>query len=242
LVGKGRLQEPEVIANQLESYILVSLIQKLKGKNILITAGPTYESIDPVRFIGNHSSGKMGIAIADLAHAAGAQVTLILGPCILPLVFDYNVVHIQSADEMYNHAKENFSSTDIAIFAAAVADYKPKTIENEKIKKKDCSLQIELIKNIDIAETFGKSKNKNQISVGFALETNAEVEHAKQKIVKKNFDIIVLNSLKDKGAGFKHDTNKINIIDKYNNLYNFELKTKNEVAFDLLNYIDKKIL
>jgi phosphopantothenoylcysteine decarboxylase/phosphopantothenate--cysteine ligase len=211
----------------------------LRGVNCLVTAGPTYEAIDPVRFIGNRSSGKMGIALAEELAARGAEVTLMLGPssvAVNPIV--RNIIRVESSDEMYQAVIKAMPSIQLGIFSAAVADYKPRAIAEQKIKKSGDSLTIELIKTKDILKAVGEVKRDGQILVGFALETQNEVENAKNKIVKKNLDMIVLNSLNDKGAGFQHDTNQISIIDKENKITNFELKSKRDVAVDITNYIE----
>ena len=249
LIGEGRMAEPIEIIKYLSKavrstqYLTPSQISNLKSeflnKKILITAGPTYEALDPVRFIGNHSSGKMGIALAEKAAELGADVQLIIGPTKLPIPNGIKVTHITSANEMYLACKKYFAKTDVCIFAAAVADYTPKNVAAQKIKKSDAEFSITLKKNVDIAYEFGKIKKNNQISVGFALETNDELNHAKAKIAKKNFDLIVLNSLNDKGAGFKHETNKITIVNRNNKIHKFELKTKDEVAVDILNELEK---
>lgn len=240
LIGKGRMAEPEEIIKMVEEYFCPSA-SKLKNKKILITAGPTYEPIDPVRFIGNHSSGKMGVALAEQAANLGAAVTLVIGQHHLQIPKNVQTIQVMSAKEMYDTCVAYFSSQDICIFAAAVADYTPSQTAKEKIKKSEDILTLSLKKNVDIAWEFGKIKKKNQISVGFALETENEIEHAKQKIKKKNFDIIVLNSTKDNGAGFKHDTNKITIINKEEKLLNFELKPKLETAKNILQEIEKLV-
>lgn len=207
---------------------------------ILITAGPTHEPIDPVRFIGNHSSGKMGIAIAEEFAKAGNEVTLIKGAANLnPSNSSIKQINVETAAEMFDACAQYFSSADVIVFAAAVADYTPKFPSATKIKKKEEEFSIELIKTKDIALELGKQKSENQIVVGFALETNAEEENAKEKLKKKNFDFIVLNSMRDEGAGFKNDTNKITIIDKAGNVTKFDLKTKAEVAKDILAYTNK---
>lgn len=232
LDGKGRMAEPESIVQWLEEFFAHK--DSLK-KKILITAGPTYESIDPVRFIGNHSTGKMGFAIAEEAAQRGAEVILITGPVQLK-TFHPNIMRIdvQSAQEMFESALENFPSCNGAILSAAVADFTPVTKYNVKIKEKQ-SLTIELKPNPDIAQALGSIKKENQILAGFALETNNELEHAKGKLKKKNFDFIVLNSLADKGAGFGYDTNKVTIIQKNGTKKDFSLKSKKEVASDILN-------
>ena len=239
LVGEGRMAEPEDIVSFIENDILSKL--PLKGKKVLLTAGPTYEAIDPVRFIGNHSSGKMGFAIANAAANLGAEVYLISGPSHQQI--KHSLVHridVVSADEMYNAAHQYYKDVDIAILSAAVADYKPKNIATQKIKKKDSTLDIELTPTKDILASLGEIK-ENQFLVGFALETNNELENAKGKLKRKNLDAIVLNSLQDKGAGFATDTNKITIIDKDLNEKSFELKSKVEVAKDIINEIVKTI-
>ena len=239
LVGEGRMAEPEDIVSFIENDILSKL--PLKGKKVLITAGPTYEAIDPVRFIGNHSSGKMGFAIANSAANLGAEVILISGPSHQQIKHSLvKRIDVVSADDMYKVTHQYFNDVDIAILSAAVADYKPKNIANQKIKKKDSSLTIELSPTKDILASLGKIK-KDQYLVGFALETNNEIENAKSKIKRKNLDAIVLNSLQDKGAGFATDTNKITIIDKNLNEKPFELKSKVEVAKDILNEIVEKL-
>ncbi|WP_439130962.1 bifunctional phosphopantothenoylcysteine decarboxylase/phosphopantothenate--cysteine ligase CoaBC [Polaribacter sp.] len=235
LVGEGRMAEPEDIVKFIENDILSKL--PLKGKKVLITAGPTYEAIDPVRFIGNHSSGKMGFAIAKAAADLGAEVVLISGPSHQQIQHSLiNRVDVVSADDMYKAAHQYFNHVDIAILSAAVADYKPKNIASQKIKKKDATLTLELAPTKDILASLGEIKT-HQYLVGFALETNNEIENAKTKIKRKNLDAIVLNSLQDKGAGFATNTNKITIIDKYFNEKPFELKSKTEVAKDILNEI-----
>lgn len=240
LVGQGRMAEPEELVDTIHNFFSKSA--PLKGKKVLITAGPTYEAIDPVRFIGNYSSGKMGFAIAEAAANAGAEVTLVAGPTHLSIDHpSIKRVNVKSGKEMFEAAEKTYSQTDINIFAAAVADYTPKTQANQKIKKADSTLQIELSKTVDIAKTLGAYKKEGQFNVGFALETNDELKNAQGKIESKNFDLIVLNSLQDSGAGFGHDTNKITIIDKANNIEHFELKTKKEVAQDIINSILEKI-
>ena len=239
LVGEGRMAEPQDIVNFIESDVLSRL--PLKGKKVLLTAGPTYEAIDPVRFIGNHSSGKMGFAIAKAAANLGAEVFLISGPSHQQINHSFvKRIDVVSAEEMYNAVHTYFKDVDIAILSAAVADYKPKNSATQKIKKKDTALQIELALTKDILASLGAIKKK-QFLVGFALETNNELENAKGKLKRKNLDAIVLNSLQDKGAGFATDTNKITIIDKDLNEKSFELKSKVEVAKDIMNEIIKKI-
>lgn len=242
LFGPGRMAEPEAIVYHLKRE-LTDRKSKLINKKIVITAGPTFEHIDPVRFIGNLSSGKMGICIAEEALKRGADVTLILGPTSLkPSNSAINTISVVSAQQMLEAFKQIENDIDIAIFSAAVADYKPENIADQKIKKKDANLQLSLIKTIDIAASFGKTKSQNQLSVGFALETEHELENASKKIISKNLDFVVLNSLNDKGAGFKFDTNKITIVDKQNKITKFELKTKEEVADDILDYLEPYVL
>lgn len=240
LVGKGRMAEPEDIVQFIENHIKSGL--PLHGKRVLITAGPTYEAIDPVRFIGNHSSGKMGCELALCAAQLGAEVALVLGPSALD-VSDASVhVHrVTSGQEMYDKVHSLFETVDVAIAAAAVADYKPAEVAPEKIKKNDESLTINLVKTKDILASMGAIKN-NQFLVGFALETENEQENALKKLKKKNLDAIVLNSLKDKGAGFKTKTNKITFIEKDGTILPYDLKTKTEVAADIFDRIMKKIL
>jgi phosphopantothenoylcysteine decarboxylase/phosphopantothenate--cysteine ligase len=240
LSGEGRMAEPEEIVK----YIIDSgpFQGALSGKKVMITAGPTYENIDPVRFIGNASSGKMGIALAEVCYSLGAEVTLVLGPSSLrPKTDKIRISHVTSSDQMYESCRNIFAGQDIVIFAAAVADYKPKFISEEKIKKKDESLVFELIKTVDIASTLGKMKTAKQFTIGFALETHDEVVNAKSKLEKKNFDMIVLNSLKDEGAGFQVDTNKISVIDRKGDVISFPLKTKTEVAADIMNIVVQKL-
>ena len=214
----------------------------LTGKKILITAGPTYEPIDPVRFIGNRSSGKMGIAIAEEFAKAGNEVTLVKGATELnPANASIKQIKVQTAAEMLEACAQYFSSADVIVFAAAVADYTPKFKSETKIKKKDEEFSLELIKTKDIAAELGKKKKVNQVIVGFALETDNEEENAKDKLKRKNFDFIVLNSMRDEGAGFQTDTNKITIIDKEGNVSKFDLKTKEEVAKDIVEYVNKII-
>lgn len=235
LVGQGRMAEPEDIVSFIEKDILNGL--PLNGKKVMITAGPTYEAIDPVRFIGNHSSGKMGFEIAKAAANLGAEVILISGPTHQTVANNLiTVIPVVSAQDMYDTAHKYFKSVDIAIAAAAVADYKPKHVATQKIKKAESTLSLELEKTKDILASLGKIKEQ-QFLVGFALETNNELENAKSKLKRKNLDLIVLNSLQDKGAGFKSDTNKVTLIDKNETINTFELKSKTEVAKDILNTI-----
>jgi len=235
LVGDGRMAEPETIVNWLRIFFLSKL--ELIGKKVIVTAGPTYEAIDPVRFIGNHSSGKMGVAIAEELQNRGADVTLVLGPSGIAVSGNINVVKVRSANEMYEACISRFKHADIAVMSAAVADYTPLITASEKIKKNEDCFTIELIKTKDILKSLGEIKNDKQLLVGFALETNNEKEYALKKLQTKNADIIVLNSLNDTGAGFGHDTNKITIFDKKGNEYKFDTKPKTEVAKDIVNTI-----
>ena len=246
LHGKGRLAEPEtilgIINKHFESPQTTNKTEgAFTGKTVLITAGPTYEAIDPVRFIGNHSSGKMGFALAEEACKKGAKVILISGPTSLkvgnPNIEYHSVV---SAKEMFHEVFKYYDQADVAIMSAAVADYTPKIVAKEKIKKNDDEFTIELVKNPDILKTMGDKKQK-QFLVGFALETQNEEENAKGKLERKNLDMIVLNSLRDNGAGFRNDTNKIKIITKTEQK-EFSLKTKEEVAKDILDFVESKIL
>ena len=234
LYGDGRMAEPDEIV----SYIEKSKNQPLKDKNVLITAGPTHEKIDAVRFISNRSTGKMGIALADACQDAGANVTLVLGPSKhRPLNKSVQVISITSASDMYNASIQHYKETDIAIMAAAVADYTPIKTFSHKIKKAEGNWNMDLERTKDIAAELGKLKKKDQINIGFALETDNELEYAKKKMKKKSFDFIVLNSLKDKGAGFAHDTNKVTIIHSDNKIKKYELKSKLDVAHDIIKEI-----
>jgi phosphopantothenoylcysteine decarboxylase/phosphopantothenate--cysteine ligase len=235
LVGEGRMAEPEAIVNWLNSFFLHE--NELSGKKILITAGPTYEKIDPVRFIGNHSSGKMGVAIAEEMKSRGGDVTLVLGPSGIKVNGGIKVINVTSAAEMLDACEQQFATSDITIMSAAVADYTPLKVANEKIKKVEKELSVPLTKTTDILKKLGALKTGNQVLVGFALETNNEKEYALQKLQSKNADMIVLNSLQDAGAGFGHDTNKITIFDKTGNEYPFDVKSKKEVARDIVNTI-----
>jgi len=235
LSGEGRMAEPENIIAFLEADLESKL--PLKGKRILITAGPTYEAIDPVRFIGNHSSGKMGFDVADAAANLGASVVLVSGPTNLKVKNSLvKVINVVSAQEMFDACHLHFNDVDVAIAAAAVADYKPKFVAAQKIKKAADEFSIELEKTKDILLSLGKNK-KNQFLIGFALETENEIENAKLKIQKKNLDLIVLNSLQDKGAGFQKPTNKVTFIDKEFKIEPMDLKSKESVAVDILNKV-----
>lgn len=239
LVGQGRLAEPETILEAVENYFS-SFHKSLSGKTVLITAGPTYEAIDPVRFIGNHSSGKMGFSLAEEAALRGAKVILISGPSNQQVKNHTIEIHrVTSAKEMFDEVFRHYENVDIAIASAAVADYAPKTVASEKIKKNDDELTIELVKNPDILRTMGEQK-QSQFLVGFALETQNEEENAKAKLEKKNLDMIVLNSLRDEGAGFKGDTNRIKILTK-DGKKDFPLKTKEQVAADILDFAEEKL-
>jgi phosphopantothenoylcysteine decarboxylase/phosphopantothenate--cysteine ligase len=236
LYGEGRMEEPEEIINILNRYFAQK--QDFKGKKVLVSAGPTFESIDPVRFIGNHSSGKMGYAIAREFAARGASVELVSGPVNIKLEHgNVHITKVTSAEEMKKACLSYFNTADITVMAAAVADYTPANVAGEKIKKKDGALSIELKPTTDILAELGRRKNDNQILVGFALETENETENALSKLHKKNLDLIVLNSLKDEGAGFGFDTNRIKLIDKNKNVTEFDLKSKKEVAKDIVDNI-----
>ncbi|MBU3027083.1 MULTISPECIES: bifunctional phosphopantothenoylcysteine decarboxylase/phosphopantothenate--cysteine ligase CoaBC [Zobellia] len=238
LHGEGRMAEPEDIVGFIKAYLQKGL--PLSEKKVLITAGPTYEAIDPVRFIGNHASGQMGYELAKVAANLGAHVTLVSGPSHLAVSHDLvDLKKVSSAEEMYNEVHLHYKEMDIAICAAAVADYRPKTVANQKIKKKETEFSIELVKTKDILLSLGDQKEK-QFLVGFALETENELDNAIGKLKKKNLDAIVLNSLNDKGAGFGKPTNKITFIDKNSEIKPFELKTKAEVAKDIFDEILKR--
>jgi phosphopantothenoylcysteine decarboxylase/phosphopantothenate--cysteine ligase len=239
LYGAGRMAEPEEIVDFLNAAIQKDL--PFLGKKVLVTAGPTYEAIDPVRFIGNHSSGKMGFAIADQFVKLGAEVTLISGPTEQKSDLTVKRIDVVSAAQMLEACEQEFGSADIMVMSAAVADYTPVTVAGQKIKKTEGSLSIELTKTKDILAALGSSKTDAQILVGFALETEKEEDHAREKLTKKNLDLIVLNSLNDKGAGFKTDTNKITIFNKAFEKTVFEIKSKTEVAKDVCLEILKLI-
>ena len=236
LFGEGRMEEPEKIFGILEDFFFRNL--PLRGMKALVTAGPTYEAIDPVRFIGNRSSGKMGFAIAEELSKRGATVKLITGPSILSLN-DHSVerTNVKSAEEMYSACMKNFEEMDIIVMSAAVADYKPGETSNEKIVKKNNPLSLSLIPTIDILKSMGEKKKVNQLLVGFALETNDELNHAKEKLGNKNLDIIVLNSLNDEGAGFEISTNKVTIIERSGREHSYDKKPKEEVARDLVDVL-----
>lgn len=239
LTGKGRMEEPETILTSVINFFNNG--KRLNGVKALVTSGPTFEPIDPVRFIGNYSTGKMGTEIAESLALQGALVTFITGPAkVYPSHSNITIVSIGTADEMYKSCVAHFPSADIAIMAAAVADYTPATVSKSKIKRTEGDLSISLKPTKDIAAALGKSKKKNQLLVGFALETDKEVENAKKKLNTKNLDLIVLNSLNDKGAGFGYDTNKVTIIDKEGTKVSLKLKSKTEVANDIVDLIAKK--
>lgn len=239
LIGEGRMAEPEEIIAFSADFLSKGL--KLKGKTVLITAGPTYEAIDPVRFIGNHSSGLMGYELAEVAASLGATVILVSGPSKIKIKDpSISVIHVTTADQMYGEVHLVYEKADLVICAAAVADYKPKTVANQKIKKDEEQFIIEFVKNRDILLSLGIQKNK-QFLVGFALETENEVENAIKKLKKKNLDAIILNSLNDSGAGFGKNTNKIAFIDKNLQIKTFALKTKAEVALDILDEVINRI-
>lgn len=235
LVGKGRMEEPDKIIETLEAFFAESAV--LSGKKVLITAGPTYEKIDPVRFIGNYSSGKMGFALAEACARRGADVTLVAGPVSLE-VHHPNIrrIDVESAQQMYDAAMTAFPESDAAILCAAVADYRPEIQAAEKIKReKEGDLTLRLVANKDIAASLGAIKKENQVLVGFALETNDEAQHATDKLKRKNLDFIVLNSLRDAGAGFRCDTNKVSILTQAGEISEYPLKNKQEVAADIVD-------
>ena len=254
LVGQGRMAEPEKLVKVLETFFaekyplplqggsirlrgnpLEGAGGKLRGKRVLLTAGPTQEPLDPVRFISNHSTGKMGYALAAELVASGAQVTLVSGPANLPEPENLaDFVPVRSAQEMFEATEQRFETADVVILAAAVADYTPAQVADRKIKKKEATFTIELTKTVDIAATLGARKRLGQVLVGFALETNDEVENARKKLIYKNLDFIVLNSLQDAGAGFGHDTNRVTLLFRDGRIQNFELKSKQDVARDLV--------
>ena len=235
LEGKGRMEEPENIIKVLETFF--SQQNDLAGKKILITAGPTYEKIDPVRFIGNYSSGKMGFALAEECARHGAEVTLISGPVSLSVQHpNIHRIDVESAEEMFEAASRHYPNMDAAILSAAVADFTPAQRAQQKIKREKDDLILQLKPARDIARTLGEMKRSDQKLIGFALETNDEAENARQKLKRKNFDFIVLNSLNDKGAGFQHDTNKVTIISE-TDTFPYPLKDKHEVAADIVRHL-----
>jgi len=238
LEGDGRMAEPENILTAIQMHFALKE-GRLKGKKVLITAGPTYEAIDPVRFIGNHSTGKMGFELAEKCLKEGAEVVLISGPSSLILKNKrLQLIRIKSAEEMLMHVQEHWSTMNFGIFSAAVADYRPISVASQKIKKESEDLSLDLIKNPDILAWAGMNKTKQKL-VGFALETNNATAFGMKKLQAKNLDMIIINTLEDKGAGFAHDTNKITILDSHNNLTSFELKPKSEVATDIVDFMIK---
>lgn len=236
LIGAGRMAEPEEILEHIKR--LLANQQDLAGKKVLITAGPTYEHIDPVRFIGNHSSGKMGIALANEALARGAEVTLVLGPSKITAKQGVKTISVTTAQQMFDACTDHFEQSDIVIWAAAVADYAPKTVATQKIKKEGENMQLDLVKTVDIAAHFGQKKRPDQVLVGFALETQDEEENARKKVIKKNLNFIVLNSLNEEGAGFGHDTNKVNFLFPDGQKASHSIKTKDLVAKDIIDAIN----
>jgi len=238
LIGEGRMAEPEEIFEFLCAHFNKFDDSQLEGKRVLITAGPTYEQLDPVRFIGNHSTGKMGVELALSCAERGAEVVLIIGPSVV--LSDHKRIkriNVTSAEQMLSQVQQNWSNCQLGIFTAAVADYRPKMVAKEKIKKAEEQISLDLIKNPDVLLWSGQNKKSDQLLVGFALETENPIENAKKKLERKNLDFIVLNSLQDEGAAFGLDTNKISILDKHNNIEGFELKSKREVAQDILDYV-----
>ncbi|MFW6364772.1 MAG: bifunctional phosphopantothenoylcysteine decarboxylase/phosphopantothenate--cysteine ligase CoaBC [Bacteroidota bacterium] len=236
LSGKGRMEEPQVILEKVIDFFQPK--KKLNGKKFIVTAGPTYEPIDPVRFIGNFSSGKMGFAIAEQLSEQGAEVILVTGPTDIKIHGEsIDLIHVQTAEEMYQEVVSRFPEMNGAVLSAAVSDFKPRKTEHNKVKRGNENINLELLPTKDIARKLGEIKKEQQLLVGFALETDNEEENAKNKIKSKNLDFIVLNSLKEEGAGFQVDTNKIKIIDKHNKSFDFELKSKKEVAKDIVSKI-----
>lgn len=242
LVGQGRMPEPENILDEIINELNVNNLSPLKNKKVLITAGPTFESIDPVRFIGNHSTGKMGFALAQVLLNKGALVTLVTGPTNLIIEHaQLERIDVVSAQEMFDSVKKSWANQDLGIFAAAVADYKPKFKEEQKIKKNNDEFVLELVKNPDILGWAGETKNKNQLLIGFALETNDEYSNAESKLKNKNLDFIVLNSLNDSGAGFAYDTNKVTLLSHKNKKIELSLKSKYEIAEEIVMYLEQSI-
>jgi phosphopantothenoylcysteine decarboxylase/phosphopantothenate--cysteine ligase len=237
LTGAGRMEEPEKILDTIKEHFQ-SAKKKFVGMKALVTAGPTYEAIDPVRFIGNHSSGKMGFAIADELAAQGATVTLVTGPTAQTVNNDnISRIDVTTAKQMSAACKRAFKSTDLLIMAAAVADYRPEKVSSSKIKKTDKTLALKLVANEDILSSLADIKKKGQLIAGFALETGNGLKHAKDKLKRKNLDLVVLNTVSEKGTGFGHDTNKVTLIDKSGKVSRYPLKSKQEVARDIVNYI-----
>jgi phosphopantothenoylcysteine decarboxylase/phosphopantothenate--cysteine ligase len=240
LVGKGRMVEPETIVSYLSRFFENQ--KQFDSKKVLITAGPTYEYIDPVRFIGNFSSGKMGFAIADEFLKRGAEVILIAGPSHQILSHpNLKVISVITANEMFEQVQLHWKEVNIGVFSAAVADYRPEHISSSKIKKKEDTLTIRLVKNPDILAWAGENRTSNQFLVGFALETNDAIVYGKNKLINKNLNAIIINTLADEGAGFGGNTNKISILSNDNNLFEFDLKSKKDVAVDIVNFINSKL-
>ncbi len=240
LIGEGRMSEPETIITYLEEEFFRT--KDLEGKKAIVTAGPTFEPLDPVRFIGNHSSGKMGIAIAENLYLRGADVELILGPSTINSKFKHiKITHVKTAEQMHQAVFNSFPSADISVMSAAVADYKPSEISVDKIKKKEDTLTLSLHKTKDILKAIGSSKRDDQLVIGFALETNNEYEFAIEKLKAKNADMIVLNSLSDQGAGFGYDTNKVTVFNKDGEITEFAIKSKIEIAADIVDLIIKEL-
>ncbi len=238
LTGYGRMEEPEHIFAHINDFFKKKT--ELTGKKVLVTAGPTYESIDPVRFIGNHSSGKMGIAIAEEAAARGADVVLVLGPTHLQATHpNIQTIKVQNAAQMYDAVHKEFDTADITVMAAAVADFTPEQTTGQKIKKSGDAMTLKLKATKDILASLGQKKSDNRILIGFAMETENEKANALKKLQKKNLDFIVLNSLREKNAGFKHDTNKVSILTKSGDIIDYPLKTKKEVAGDIFDLVHK---
>lgn len=243
LVGEGRMAEPEEIVRFLQEQVFFEQQDIFKGKKVLITAGPTIEPIDPVRYISNHSTGKMGFALAQQFIRLGAAVTLIKGPTLQQPIFNgaVNIIEVGTAAEMFDATTHEFVGQDITIMAAAVADYTPSEVAPSKIKKDGQALELHLVKTRDILAELGRQKQKGQLLVGFALETNDEEKHALEKLKKKNLDLIVLNSLRDSGAGFGHDTNQVTLLNNKGEKKQFQLKSKTEVALDIIQAITKQL-
>ncbi|MFW5944614.1 MAG: bifunctional phosphopantothenoylcysteine decarboxylase/phosphopantothenate--cysteine ligase CoaBC [Bacteroidota bacterium] len=236
LSGKGRMEEPERIVERVRQHF--SARQSLSGRHYIVTAGPTYEGIDPVRFIGNYSSGKMGFAIAEALASCGAEVNLITGPTALDTASQHiNLIRVRSAEEMFRQVMDHFPGSDGAILSAAVSDFKPSQVYDKKVKKDSASWKIELETTRDIARELGANKKENHLLVGFALETDHAMENAVEKLENKNLDFIVLNTLDEEGSGFQHDTNKVKIIDRHQHVEEFEMKSKKEVAMDIVQKI-----
>jgi phosphopantothenoylcysteine decarboxylase/phosphopantothenate--cysteine ligase len=241
LCGEGRMEEPEGILELIKSFFLTR--QQFEGKTVLVSAGPTFEAIDPVRYLGNHSSGKMGYALAEEFARRGARVILVSGPTELDIEHpQIERIGVMSAQQMFESCMNLYPGCDISVMAAAVADYTPSRASDSKIKKEKEKLVLELEPTMDILETMGKSKKKGQLLVGFALESENEIDNAKAKLKKKSLDLIILNSLKDAGAGFKHDTNKVSFIEPSGKVHDYPMKSKKEVAQDILDAIGKLVV